>query len=79
MEKAWGNRSMSEVNRVAYSLGCSRYGPRRNNFRTPSAALPTKEQWLETWSKEGGEGGMKAEELDWQQYRKEKLREQASC
>ena len=35
-----------------------------------AGALPTSAEWLEVWNKKGGEGGMLAEEVDWETYKR---------
>ena len=74
--EAWrgseGKRDLARVNRLSLRLAGARYGPKKRDYRAVVGALPTKQEWLEKYSRAGGDGGMEASELDWDTWFSEK-------
>ena len=72
---AWDKRQLAEVVRLSRVLGGARFGPKKRDYRCIKLTLLRQEQWLEVWSKEGGQGGTEAEVIDHGEY----VREHKEC
>ena len=67
---AWKRRDLAATFRWSRLLGGRRWGAKKRDYRTMSAALPLKKAWKDEWTKPGAEGGMGAVELEsWSEWR----------
>ena len=57
---------MHEAHKLLTLLSRSRYGPKKRDYKALRLSLPTRTEWKEFLAQPGGQGGMLAEETDWQ-------------
>jgi len=62
---AWHERESARVYRLSFLLAGGRYGPRKRDYSRVQGSLPTAKQWMDVWSLPGGDGGMEATQVNW--------------
>ncbi|CAK0816183.1 unnamed protein product, partial [Prorocentrum cordatum] len=64
--------SKAEATRARRAVAYCRSGPKRRDGRPFAPAPPSAAEWLDTWRKEGHLGGMKAQEIQWGEWRQQR-------
>ena len=67
---AWRQRDFSRVHRLRVQLAGKGRGPKKRVYHAAAQGAPTIKEWEEVLEKEGGEGGMKCEQFDWETHKK---------
>eukprot|EP00974_Lingulodinium_polyedra_P016953 1645901-Lingulodinium_polyedra.AAC.1 len=76
--QAWEERKFAEVGKLARRIARTKYGPKRRYYRTLKTSMPTKAEWMEVWKGEGGEGGVKCTEVQWNAPQQQQEEERAA-
>ena len=61
---AWKRRDWAAMFRWSRLLGGQRWGAKKRDYRALSAALPSRKDWKDEWTKAGAQGGMGATVLE---------------